>query len=268
MFWRAYRIPRLRDANLTPVGTDRTITRPAPVKELVAADFQVAQLQAALFTPDEEVSAVKLLRDLVPRWQSRFDAEPFALPTAVPGVPRQLPRLVLQQQSGGWRCEISSERITIYWQRQAAGGAPPRTFVEDSVALLNEYVAFLSARVGRMGAVAMRFAPHPQPGLFLARHFCSERWLKAPFNRPESFELHAHKTFLLGERFTVNSWVRNRTAFAEVAGARELAVAIEQDLNTPFEEAAAASYSAADVASFFALAIPEFDTIMRLYYPA
>lgn len=238
----------------------------ATLKPVTAQDFTIAQMQATLFTPDEEVSSAKLLKGLVPKWSSRFDADPFAIPLTGP-VPREVPRLVLHQRAAEWRCEISSERINLFWQKARAECVFPRSFVSEAVQLLTEYVDFLGARVGRMAAVATRYVQHANPALFLARHFVQDRWADAPFNRPESFELHAHKTFIMARRFKVNSWVRSKTGMAGSSIGQTPVIVVEQDLNTLNEEVPASTFSAADLAEFFGAADAEFDSILNLYYP-
>ncbi len=59
---------------------------------LTFEDFRLASYQATLFTPDEEVSSVKLVKGLLPQWVERFDADPIAVP-AMEGIPREVPRL-------------------------------------------------------------------------------------------------------------------------------------------------------------------------------
>ncbi len=117
-------------------------------------------------------------------------------------------------------------------------------------------------------ALATRFSPHETPGLFLARHFCQNRWDKAPLNRPENFELHAHKRFTLANGFTVNSWARSKTGRVSGDGDEKLVVLFEQDLNTIGEEAPERDFSEAEVKKFFGASATELDSILRLYYPS
>jgi hypothetical protein len=238
-------------------------------RKLSAKDFAVAQVQATIFTPDEEVSAAKLAKGLLPKWAQRFDGEPFVLPSPLGGIPRELPKVVLHNKAGDWRCEIASERASVFWRALGSGetGVSLASFYKEAVRLLREYKEFLSARVGRMAAVTTRFADHPNPGLFLTHHFCQERWFKAPLNRPENLELHAHKKFLLGGRYTVNSWVRNKTGVLTLGEKQVSIVFVEQDINTLAEEATARDFTHEDVAGFFAAAAGEFDVILGLYYP-
>jgi hypothetical protein len=149
---------------------------------LTAENFRIASCQATIFTPDEEVSAVKLLAGPVQQWLRRFDADPTILPLAE-GMPREIPRLILNSTSESWRCEIASARMNVFWRRTKTVSpalTPGLTeFFTEATTLLSEYSDFVKARVGRMAAVLTRFAPHPEPGLFLSRHFCNERWFHA-----------------------------------------------------------------------------------------
>lgn len=231
-------------------------------------DFRLASCQATLFTPDEEVSNAKLVKGLLPGWVDLFDAEPISVP-APQGLPREVPRLILESKSGVWRCEIASARINLFWRKPQAD-APEQTltqFFSKATTLLNEYREFLGARVGRIAAVLNRYTQHPTPGLFLARHFCQERWLTGPLNRPGHFELHAHKRFSLADRFLVNSWVRNKTGQLSAGEENKPVVLVEQDLNTLAEETETKTFTKEDLEGFFAAAVTEFDVILRLYYP-
>jgi hypothetical protein len=224
-------------------------------------------MQAALFTPDEEVSAAKLLQGLAPTWAKRFDGEPMVVPSQL-GLPPEVPKLILHSRDQSWRCEIASARINIHWLKSQE--STPRIgldrFYDEAVALLHQYRGFLRARVGRLAAVITRFAYHASPGPFLARHFCQERWLVAPFNRPESFELHAHKKFPMAD-FTVNSWVRSKTGLLGSKGEQRPIVLVEQDLNTLGEETETRDFSEGEINAFFRASVGELDTILNLYYP-
>jgi hypothetical protein len=235
---------------------------------LTAKDFDLAMCQAVLFTPDEEVSAPKLVKTLLPKWMERFDADPVILPHQE-GMPREIPRLILRSRTDAWRCEIASARINIVWQRPKVDMATPsiNSFYEAAVRLLSDYYRLLECRVGRLAAVLRRYAPNQFPGVYLAEHFCKEKWLDKPFNRPENFELHAHKRFLLGEKFEVNSWVRNKTGNLSSEKDKQPIVLVEQDLNTPSEPVQDTSFTEAEINEFFPSVVPEFDAILRLYYP-
>lgn len=233
-------------------------------------NFRLASCQATLFTPDEEISTPKLVGGLLPRWLPTFDADPVLLPPAE-GLPREVPRIILNSTSGSWRCEIAPARLNLFWRgtKSVSPAVTPTLteFFRDATTLLNEYADFLKTRVGRLAAVLSRYASHPSPGLFLAGHFCQERWMTTPFNRPENFELHAHKRFSMGE-FHVNSWVRNKTGHASIESDVQPIVLVEQDINTLQEEADTRSFDGGDVVRFFSGVSSEFDVILRLYYPS
>lgn len=232
------------------------------------ADFKLASCQATLFTPEAVVSVAGLFVRLLPRWISRFDAEPTALPTAE-GLPKELPRIILQSRSGQWRCEVAPARINVFWRQAATKGTAMELaeFYREVTPMLHEYCDFLESRVARLAAVINRYMPNPAPAQFLASHFCKERWLTAPFNRPAGFELHAHKAFLLAGRFQVNSWVRNKTGTFAEPGHESPTVLVEQDLNTLAEEVGTRQFSREDIAAFFEVVVPGFDETLILYYP-
>ncbi|HKW09664.1 MAG TPA: hypothetical protein VJO33_04745 [Gemmatimonadaceae bacterium] len=243
----------------------RSASESQSAEHITVANFQLATALLTLFTPDEEISAAKIVTGLLPKWEKFFDGEPVVLPQAA-GWPREVPRLVLRNKEGTWRCEVSSARMNIVWdssnteQTQTAADV-----VKTATPYFNEYCDFVRCRTGRLAAVINRYCVVPSPGLFLARHFCQPRWLKAPLNRPESFELHAHKRYAFPTGDDVNSWVRNKTALLTVDS--KPIVLVEQDLNTLAENVATKAFSSAEVERFFLTAVSEFDNILALYYP-
>ena len=231
--------------------------------EVIVRRFRLASCQATLFTPDEEISTTKLLDGVVHRWQDRFDADPVIVP-ATEGFSREDPRMILGSTSG----EIASMRINLFWRRTNTTTAEPPLFefYAEATRVLNEYAEFSNARVGRMAAGLNRFVGHATPGLFLARHFCQDRWSAAPLNRPENFELHAHKRYRLAGEFEVNSWVRNKTGTVSGEPPHPI-VLVEQDLNTLAEDSDGRRFSAGEIARFFGECSHVFDSILWLYYP-
>jgi hypothetical protein len=235
---------------------------------LAVKDFLLGVCQATLFTPDEEVSSSKLLKTLIPKWIERFDADPVLLPHEA-GLPREIPRIVLKSRTGAWRCDVASARINILWQRPKSDVSSPSlgSFYSEATELLNNYCRVLECRVDRVAAVVHRYATHEAPGIYLAKHFCKDSWLDKPLNRPENFELHAHKHFMLGGRFEVNSWVRNKTGKLSYQNTQHSVVLVEQDLNTLSEVAESRSFAQDEIAEFFSLVVKEFDAILKFYFP-
>jgi hypothetical protein len=236
-----------------------------------ASDFVLASCQATLFTPVAEVSAVRLLAKLLPDWVDRFDADPMVVPLPE-AVPREVPRLMLRSRSEEWKCEIAAGRMSLIWQRTTR--APePASLVERYgmlIPLLAQYSAVLESRVGRLAAAISRYVEHASPARFLASHFCNDRWLQGLLNRPDDFELHAHKVFLLGGRFQANSWVRHKTGLLNLPGeeAQKPIVLAEQDFNTLAEEQATRNFATDEIGAFFSAAALGFDETLRLYYPS
>jgi hypothetical protein len=237
---------------------------------LVSTEFVVLHAQFSVFTPEAVVSSTRLLSSWFPRWAQFFDGEPVVFP-GVEGAPREIPRAIFTSRDAVWRCEIAPYGINVHWHRQqalalqSAEVLPP---VGRALEVLLDYQHLLAARVGRLALVVTRVAQRPQPAILLSRHFCKERWLEVPLNRPENFELHAHKAFSLRGQFTVNSWVRNKSAFIGTPGAPEPVVVVEQDINTLAEVLDTTAFTEVQIQSFFDLARTESDLILDLYFPA
>lgn len=239
------------------------------LNSITAKSFETAFCQATVFTPDEDLSSARLLKDLLPSLTDQFDADPTILPVQDPPLPREIPKVILQSKSGVWRCEFSSARANIFWKKpvESTDEIALDNFFKQASKLFCDYVDQMGPRIGRVAGIIRRYADHPEPGLFLSRHFCKDQWYEAPLNRPENFELHAHKRFKLGNQFEVNSWVRSKTGKATSADETKSIILLEQDINTLSEEAPNRNFSKEDIANFYNLIPSEFDTILELYYP-
>jgi len=239
------------------------------VEKLTADSFEIASCQATIFTPDGDLAVSKVMKDLYPSLAERFDGEPTILPSMPEGAPPEIPRIIFESTSQEWRCEFSPARINVYWRRTSSTEACVSLgdFFRDAVEILRNYAAQLSPRIARLAALTTRFSPHEEPGLFLAGHFCKDHWGKAPLDRPENFELHAHKRFTLASDFRVNSWARSKTGKLIGGRVEKVIILFEQDLNTIAEEAPEKDFSEAEVEKFFLAAAPELDRILKLYYP-
>ncbi|MCH7591375.1 MAG: hypothetical protein IH989_01155 [Planctomycetes bacterium] len=239
------------------------------MRELSSTEFVLASCQATAFTTDADLSVSKAMKDFYPLVASLFDGEPIVLPAIPEGAPIEIPRVILDSSTHEWRCELSPARANLYWRKTDSTVKPIELteFFEKSVEILIQYTERLASRVGRLAALVTRFAEHETPGVFLARHFCKERWDEAPLNRPENFELHAHKTFCLADEFTVNSWARSKSGRLSKETDRRPVVLFEQDLNTLAEDANSRSFGEADTRRFFGNVTTELDTILHLYFP-
>ena len=230
-------------------------------------DFHIFSCQASLFTPEEEAPAQNLFKEFFPTWEKRFDGEPIVLPT-MDGLPREALRLRLESKDKSWRCDIASERINLFWRRVTPDTAElaMNDFFKEAAKILNDYRLKSKARAGRVAGVIKRYADIEDPAMFLAKHFCSERWLNGPINEPESLELHTHKVYQLRKSLKVNSWVRSRTAAQTYAEKTKPVVMIEQDINTLSEELER-KFDGREIKTFFTALPRHFEEILLRYYP-
>lgn len=237
-----------------------------------ATDFQPFLLQATVWTPDEGLPVPRVGRDLLARagWD-RFDGAPIMLPLdQLAALPPEIPRVILPSANGAWRFEAAPARANLFSHPAGPAGPPLPTaeYFREAARLLLDYRGVFRMRVGRIAAVVTRVVDREDPGIFLARHFCAPRWQAAPFNRPESFEIHAHKQYEIAEWGRVNSWVRVKTGMVVRGGAPPIsAVIAEQDINTPAETTADAEYSDQQIVDFFNRVPDEFDRTLGLYFP-
>jgi hypothetical protein len=238
---------------------------------LTLQDFRPASMTAVLFVQNPLLRAASLLRDLPQQFVDRFESEPFVLPSSATAPP-EIPRLILQSAATGWACHFTGERVAII-QNEVSTNAPAIATVEyyrqATDLLLNLWGEVPRVRPNRVAAIAIRYARHAQPGIFLSRHFCRQDRIEgpdAPLNRPENFELHAHKTYRMADQFNVNSWVRVKTGTTVEPDATPIVI-LEQDTNTKPENAAARELTREEVQGFFDGIAAEQDHVLNLYFP-
>ena len=238
------------------------------MKQLTASDFELASCQASVFTPDGGFSAAKIVKLFYPQQEALFDANPTVLPVPE-DAPFGIPHIILESASHEWKCQLSPAKADVIWTRTKSTQTKLQLgeFFRKAGDVLLQYIGVLATRVGRVAGLATRFAEHEKPGEFLARHFCKERWDEKPLNRPENFELHAHKKFLLAGEFQVNSWVRNKTGVLAGEAAQKPIVLFEQDINTLAETVGDKSFQNDEIKHFLAAVTAEVDVILRYYFP-
>jgi len=230
--------------------------------------FQPSFFQAVIFTPDMDFSTAKVMSSFYPKCAEQFDADPEVIPN-IPGFPPEVPRVILKNKDDSSKLEIAAARVNCFG-RMKKHDAPIidiNQFYSDAIGFLSLFKETMDCRVGRLAAVRAVYAIHDTPGLFLARHFCKDIWDEAPLNRPENFELHAHKVFLLSDKFTVNSWARSKTGNLTEDKKKTRIVLFEQDLNTLVEKAKDNSFNSEDIALYFNQIIPGFENILKQYFP-
>ena len=126
---------------------------------------------------------------------------------------------------------------------------------------------------GRLAFILHSVASTKEPAKTLVEHFCQERWFSAPLNRPENFELHAHKSFQMSDEFKVNSWIRCKTGIRSASEENQLSpgiepvILVEQDINTLNETAGTTVFDAESMERFLQHAPREMQHILGLYFP-
>ena len=230
------------------------------------ADFEISSIQSTIFTPGLSFVSSKVLGFALETWGEKFDATPVSMPLP-PDAPHEIPRIILQSSDQRYKIELAPGRANLFWLRQTETDTiNTGDFLDLSTDLLCGYAASVNGKVGRIAAVLNRFFKEQNPGVFLVKHFCKDSWQVAPFDRPESFEIHARKQYVLAGRFSVNSWVRCKTGFIKMPNVEKI-ILVEQDINTLGEEMESKEFSIDQIKEFFNVVPSEFDSILSLYFP-
>jgi hypothetical protein len=90
--------------------------------------------------------------------------------------------------------------------------------------------------------------------------------LDGPLNRPTDFEVHAAKQFTFYDGLRLNSWFRCKTA-AVVGPPRQSIALVEQDFNSPIEEAEKRDFDAGQRREFFGRVPAGLREVLDLYFP-
>lgn len=230
--------------------------------------FRASTLQATIYTPDHDHTSSLVMRSFYPDCADFFDADPEVLPNMT-GFPAEAPRIIMGKKDGSRKLEVAASRLNFFGRLENVENLPQNIsqFYEEAIHFFSFFQDKTNSRIGRLAAVKTLFAFHGNPGEFLARHFCKDKWDKAPLNRPENFELHSHKVYQLDEKFSVNSWARNKTGFLTKDNEKRKIVLFEQDINTLGEGIKDKQFVAEDLGAFYRVIIPEFDNILAQYYP-
>lgn len=230
-----------------------------------ARDFELDGIQVSAWVSSTELQPHRTYGHVFQRLGETFNAAPEFQPQD--GLPPEFPVFTIGSNDLQWRLEVAKTRVNIYWRRVA----DEHRDIGPTLQVLGEYVSgifeFNEAKIGRLAAVTARAARNEQPAQEIARHFFSERWLRAPFNRPESLEIHSHKVFALTEAMNVNSWVRVKSGQRIGPTSPGPVVVIEQDVNTLDEDRVSRELQSTDVAQFLTVASVELEHILGLYFP-
>ena len=231
-------------------------------------DFQeTGSVQTTLFTPGFNFVTSKILTSLLGIGSELLDGDPEILPLPE-DAPVDIPRITMKNKDNSLRLEAAPTRINFYRVKiKGDDRIAANEFIGLATDFLKETLNITGAKCGRMATVINRFCFRNNPGLEIAEHFCKEPFMKAPFDEPSAFELHAHKKYTF-RSFDVNSWVRVKSGKVRPEqGISRPIVLVEQDINTLAELMESKSYNRREISTFFRHIIKEFDKILQLYFP-
>jgi hypothetical protein len=229
-------------------------------------EFVVDSIQAVAYVTGEPLRPASVLRNVLLTYGDVYDGEPISLPLP-DHAPPEIPSVILSSQDNTLRLDVARTQVSLSWhRREGAAEVDQRQVYARFAEQLATITAHPERRLGRLGALLTRNAAIDHPGRALATQFCRDEWLHGPLNRPEGFELHAHKVFSLMPDLPVNSWIRLRT----VPDAEQVYryVTVQQDINTLVTEMTQRHFGPQQIASFLDAAAEQFDIIFRLYFPA
>lgn len=230
---------------------------------LTASDFQVQKVVASGFIGSGEFNPASAMRFALANWPDIYDGEAMSIPS--PDAIPDFPAVTLSSKNGSWLIEMSKARVNVAWLRQDAKKRSMERLFSNLSQRLVAVLEDAGVSAGRLAALVTRVAPVENPGTALAKQFCKRTLLDGPLNRPEGFELHAHKTFTLHRSLEVNSWVRIKTA---KAGTRDYRyVIVEHDLNTLASELDTRKFTGRETGSMFRASANEMQAILDLYFP-
>ena len=227
-------------------------------------DFRILRVQAAAFFSGEGVRPAMMLRHIPEDWFSVYDADPVSLPVPL-DAPEGVPGLILQSRDQRQSVRIARTRIDLVRSCENEAVVDLAGALETLSRRLAAFSESSGTVYGRLAAVVSRIAEEQEPGRSLVQQFCRDEWLCGPLNRPEGFELHAHKVFSLVRGVPVNSWMRIKTARTGLGPYDH--VLVEQDINTLMEELETRKFDETQIASWFRETSSQLDFVLRLYFP-
>jgi hypothetical protein len=234
--------------------------------------FLVSGMHAAMFLRDPSLTGMKFVRHVskLGAWLEKLTGDPQMVP-AIDDMPAELPVVVWQSVGGEWECQARRNRIDLHWNLVSpdAKAGSLETFFSEAADTLCSLQSSLDNEATRLAAVIERYCEPNRPAAqYLAEHFCSEVILAQPIKRTENFEINSHKTFDMKFKehsFTVNSWVRNKSA--RITSGKEV-VLVTCDINTPAKKTDTTPPFTPDrIRVYFEAAAHESRTLMSLYYP-
>lgn len=225
--------------------------------------FRTISSQFSIFTPALLFSKNKILEKIISKYADVFSGDTVSIPLP-PDAPKDIPAIILHSTDNKFKMEIAESRLNIYCNEKGEDEINLKSFLEFCMKIIEDYIECTKPVIGRLALVTVKCVENDNPGLTLAKHFCQEKWIKAPFNRPENFELHSHKKYDLKE-FHINSWVRCKTANLSIGN--KPVVLVTQDINTLAEEMNSKDFKIAEIKTFAELTASEQCSILNMYFP-
>lgn len=233
---------------------------------LKARNFFTAVYQATIFTPDTSAfSAPKFLATILGKYAHYYNGSVQALPLPE-NIPPEIPRVILQSNNGVFKLEASPARVnSLFMQNVESLAESDDLFINICVEVLEHYVRDTETQVSRLAMVLTRAHKTENPAQVLIERFCKSELQSVLFARSENFEIHNEKQIQLKE-FTVNSWVRCKTATLLFPDSSVPGIVVEQDLNTLATEIEQRRFTSEDIRSFFKQALQEAQNVLNLYF--
>ena len=231
--------------------------------------FTLSSVQTAMFTPDHSAFAgSRVVAMIMRKFGERFSGDMQALPLP-PGVPPEIPRVVLKSSDGSQEVNAGPARFNCVWNQISPDASLTlRQALDQCVEVLKYYVRESRVRVGRLALVLQRACPNKDPAHTLIQRFCTEESQREPFNRSATFEIHNHKGYTPvyeGVDYQINSWVRCQCRPVEPE--KSSAIVVIQDLNTMAADLEQRQFDADKIGAFFSMVCDEAEAIIKKYFP-
>jgi len=232
---------------------------------LRASDFSTASVQLAAFTPEpSEFSASNVLAAVLGKYANLYDGVVQALPLPE-NAPLEIPRVILQSKNGAFRLEAAPLRIACYWIVDDSLETEPGKGFLTCLDVLEQYLKSTNIQVYRLALVLNRIYKNQNPASQIVEQFCKPGLQASLFKESKKFELHDHKEAQL-QSFSVNSWVRFKSAQLVSENSVEPVLLIEQDTNTLAEETWQ-RFTANQISEYFHLALENSEKTLQNYLP-
>lgn len=230
-----------------------------------AADFMLESIQCAAWTPvDSRLRPRSVLRQILAEWGEVYDGDPLVLPLPE-DTPAEIPTVVIPSQDQRSRIEVSSERVSLVWQRITDSEADLDTATQDLSDRLIRIFGEQRRVMARAALMVTRITQGPQPASEVARELANPRLVNGPLASVDGFEMHIYRRMELPEHGTVNTWMRFTPVMTRLTGAQHLS--LQQDINTPEEERDSRQLDAQGVSSFVQAARHMCAQLLEEYFP-